>query len=269
MSVVSMRDSIIEAWKTALLKQFSKALRSAVTAVALCLVSFSGWAEISPTYVKAGDKDALYTTDKLTNQQFLVTHIAGREYRIPYGYIQFQSTKAKDPEVSMLLLAQLPDFESCPLHSHEPAGWGSKVLMLIDDAQSTTTLLQRFEIETKRKSPLTPAGEKFGLQSFVSSKGTFGRLIEKNVPVFKGQSLIQSPTEVDKAGLYETIYFDSKANPSVYIVCTGDTAEPVPACFEHFSNDGLLYEVSFGKEHLKDWKSIKDSTAALLQHMSQ
>lgn len=222
-------------------------------------------AEPSPTYVKAGNKAATFVNEN--GQKVVVTHFAGKQYRIPSVYFEPFGTKDyKDPEISMLIMASWPSLEALTSVAESQR---SKLQILVNDAHSTTTFSQRFHITTGLRSPTTPLENKFGLKAFQSPKGSFGRVIEPKMPIFNGKKLVSSPTTLDKAGLYEQVFVDSQANPSVYIICIGDTAAPSPSCSEHFTDSGILYKVTFEKGNLKDWKAIKTSAIDLMKSFAK
>jgi len=113
---------------------------------------------------------------------------------------------------------------------------------------------------------MEPAGDEFGLHKFITSRGTSGGLIRNDTPVFSGSEIIENPTAEEKKGLLEEFYVDGDSgNPSVYLTCNGPSVAPSPGCSEIFTNNGLLYHLDYGKDHLSDWQSIKLSAIRLMQ----
>jgi hypothetical protein len=89
--------------------------------------------------------------------------------------------------------------------------------------------------------------------------------MRKETPFYKGFSLITTPTNEEKKDWVSEIYTDTNTEPSIYIICTGDTAVANPGCSEHFTDDGLLYEVDFNKVYLNQWKDVRDRTIKLIK----
>ena len=193
-----------------------------------------------------------------------VTHIGKTEYHIPTTYTGIINDNIKD----VLIDATLPDMsEPKPIPEHDPAGMraimDNAIGMLITDAATTTSFEYRFGVTKKEYSPLTPLGEQFGLQAYISDMRMFGMPIEKGSPVYSGSDIVKNPTQEQIAKLREEFYVDSDT-PTVFISCNGDASVPSPGCSEEFSDNGLLYKLHFRKIHLKEWRSIKDSAINLM-----
>jgi hypothetical protein len=202
------------------------------------------------------------------------TNLAGIEYRIPVEYFKYVSGRPKRYATEMLIDASLPDMR--PLLPDMPetiraekGDSGSVAIILVTDAKSTTSLKFRFSVEKTAFSPLHFEKSAFGLLKYSSAKGNAGFPIEDIAPVYLNGQQVREPSPEQKRGRSSEFYVDDESdNPSVYMVCHGDTAERAPSCTEHFVDLGLLFQVSFNKRHLSEWASIKNNIVALMQRMT-
>lgn len=206
-------------------------------------------------------------------EKAVVTHLGGVEYHVPVGYLLSGPGRYKDPDVALSMYSLLPDLKpvsSTDPEYHIPGGWRRQANILITDEKATTSFQFRYNLHKDHTfAPMHPTGEKFGLQGFLSEKGFAGKLLESNTPVFSRTKEIEHPTEEDRKNLREEFYVDSPTHPTVYLECDGDTSAVAPSCVEHFEDRNLLYDITFGKDRLSDWKEIRSTAVRLLRGFSQ
>jgi hypothetical protein len=69
--------------------------------------------------------------------------------------------------------------------------------------------------------------------------------------------------------LFDELFTNGKLEQStLFIDCNGDRAVLAPSCKEVFSSDGLVFEVTFGKEHLSEWSSIQTAIISLMRRFA-
>ena len=209
-----------------------------------------------------------------TGTKVYETNIAGTEYRIPVDYFRYGIRPPKRYDIDLLIYGAFPDMQ--PLYAGSAVALSAEkgdskdvVIIFISDAGATTSLQFRFGVEKKNYSPMEAGGEKFGLLEYISSKGPAGRVMEDGITVYSGMAHVANPSAEQRKGLLSEFYFDEEAeSPSIFIVCDGDTAWPSPGCTQHFTANGLLFQVHYNKAHLKEWLSIKNNIVALMQHLA-
>jgi hypothetical protein len=202
------------------------------------------------------------------------TSLAGVEYRIPVEYFKYVIGRPRRYATEILISAALPDMR--PLYSGSPVAISAEkgdskdvVIILMDDAHATTSLQFRFDVEKKTFSPLQFEKSTHGLFKYVSTKGNAGFPIEDSTPVYSNGKQALDPSPEQKKGRLSEFYIDKESDdPSVYIVCHGDTAERAPGCTEHFVDRDLLFQVSFNKIHMSEWAAIRSSATTLMHRMA-
>ena len=243
------------------MKKFRSRLRKYLPIIIIAL--------LMPSLTKADPAVAPIKEENGT--QVYVVQMADAEYRIPVGYFRYVHTKPNEHDSSVLIDAALPDMHVIVAGSPESPevskhSWGPIVHILLYDAKSTTSFEFRFAETKEYYGPIQPLGEQFGLQKFVTSKGSFGASIRPDSPVYSDKTVVEKPTPEQKTGLLAEFYTDvDTGNPSVYITCDGVAAAPSPSCSEIFTDRGLLYQVDYGKSNLKDWAEIKEAAIKLMQ----
>ena len=214
------------------------------------------------------NKTALITKD---GKRCYATTLAKASYCIPEDYFRYLGMPPKAIGKEIFMKAALPDFHAIiPGTPDSPEitkhSWGAVAHLLVTDASSTTSHEFRWENKKRNYGPLTYAGEIFGLQKYVSAKGSAGTL-PSDIVVFINNKLLSKPSAEQKKMALEEIYADTQSGvPGVYISCSGDIAFPNPYCSQHFVEDGLMFEIDYGKENLKKWQSIY-SNAILMMRM--
>lgn len=164
------------------------------------------------------------------------TTVAGHLYHILHGYLQYP---VGDDEYGFLLAAELPDM-SPP--SNTFPGLSAHVLIDVQDQSTTTDPAFRLGVAKKIYGPLKPRGKRFGLSYYLGS--TEGIAPRTHIPAVPPEQTFEE-------------VFISPPPSEVFLTCNGDGAVPYPGCDEVFRADGLLFQVSFRKPHLREWKRIR------------
>lgn len=217
------------------------------------------------------DETTIVTKD---GKQVIAMQLAGATYHIPIEYFKYSTGYPNISDKNLFMQVVLPDMhpiisDSPEIKDTKPGSQGPKVHVLIEDAATTTSHEYRWGALTTIYKTLTPNGEIFGLHRFASSRASYGGLIQDAL-VFSDTGIVKDPTPEQKKHLFEEIYSDAASGiPTTYLVCNGDTAQARPGCSEHFTDNGLLYDVGFGKDHLAEWRSIKASSIRMMQIFRQ
>lgn len=237
-------------------------LRSIVLILALALLALFFFANAtSPKRTKIVINDG---------KKFYETTIAGAKYHIPTGYFRPSDLPPTVLDEDIYFHAAMPDFHyiiSGGPDSPEvtKTSWGTVAHLLITDAGTTTPLDVRWGVENKRYGPLTHAGEAFGLQKYITSKGPGGMMLSDAV-IYVDRKRLANPTTVQKKGALEELYTDTRFGvPTVYILCSGDYSAPSPSCSQSFVSDGLLFGIDYGKSNLKNWQIIHSESVKMMR----
>jgi hypothetical protein len=179
---------------------------------------------------------------------YATKEVGGVAYNIPLGYLH-SPLSANDPTI--LIEADLPGMQPRTVSDADAHhGWRNRVLVLATDATKTTDVQYRLDVMPQIYGQLNPKGEMFGLSSFRSAREWFAPR-----PHPPGTPLEKTFEEI----------FVAAPPTSLFLDCRGDAAVRFPSCVEYFSSDNLLFSVSFGKSHLRDWKSIRNGTVELFR----
>jgi hypothetical protein len=199
-------------------------------------------------------------TGAISDNLMVSTTIAGVKYTFPYNYIGHPIRL--DHENELLFRATWPDMA---IVHKDAAGSATTPLkeqlnVLFYDAKTTTDTAFRLEATQKLYSPLQPRGEMFGLKFYLASKGLYG-LLDVDIANFN-----KDFSESNKEQYHANLFVDGHAPASLTYIECGGPADSI--CDEVFNNGGLLYQISFSKAHLSEWRSIKESTIKLLSAWS-
>ncbi|MEJ0076817.1 MAG: hypothetical protein WDO17_15475 [Alphaproteobacteria bacterium] len=174
--------------------------------------------------------------------------LAGSTYEIPKRYLRYP-VGAKDKGLYIAAsLANLTPVSQADQASLPP-GWGDVLLILVHDARSTTDTQFRWHVSQGIYGPLKQVEPQFGLDTYLGGReGIAPRQHDPSVPLTL---------------TYKTLYWHEA--PPLFLTCDGDKAVPYPGCKQTFSEDGLLYEIDFGKQNLPKWVDIQQRAVELMR----
>lgn len=208
--------------------------------------------------------------------------MAGKEYHVPRAYLMNQWLTVFSDQ--MLIYMRWPGFTPPrPFEKGEDAKarLNNAMHMLVYDAAGTTShafrygVLRGFELKNVYRDEsdyaLTPRGEVYGLHAYTRTTHDLGNRVEPGDPVYRDGRQVEKPTEDERLKRRGEVYTDqpvaevSGSVPPTYLVCGGDMEHPSPGCSMHFTENGLLYDVTFRKVRLPEWKTIREQSIHLMQ----
>ncbi len=200
------------------------------------------------------------TMVKYDEHKVIVTKIAGREYHVPGEYLG-DGAPVLDVQLAMLVRATLPDFTMPPKNY----GKGEARILVMDVRGEPDRLQIRFKEDIKKFSPMARMDDVFGLQRYITSKGSFSNLKDPTKYYYEGNVLLKNPSKEDLIGLKLEYYIDNNTTPTVFVECGGDKSAPNPQCEMRFIDGGLVYHVGFAKILLQDWKQMRERSIRLIR----
>jgi hypothetical protein len=181
--------------------------------------------------------------------------LGGTLYKVPVGYLGYP---LKPTDNGFLVNALWPDMKALTSAPDiRKVGNDQVLIILVHDAQSTTSVQFRFDVTKKRLAPLRARGDAYGLHLYLASTRPIGDNDKERYG------------SIPEDLLFDQLLTDSDSEPSVFLDCTGDRAARMPICTEVFNSNGLMFQMTFAKLHLNKWKSIQASAIDLLKSFSR
>ena len=177
--------------------------------------------------------------------------LAGVTYLIPRNYLRFPISER---DHGFLVETSFPGLKAIDQSSPEARSPGRRdvVRIKVEEAKTTTDAAFRWQVRNDMYGPLQSRGTKFGLTSYLGSRGRITTPYDPTAPLDKTVEEL----------------FTEKAPVTFFIDCMGDKAVRVPSCTEVFNAGGLLFEVNLAKSRLSDWDSIRAHSINLIRSFS-
>jgi hypothetical protein len=165
------------------------------------------------------------------------TKIASRTYHVPVRYLAYPVSQE---DSGMLLEA---DWPTMALPNHEPGGLQSRLMIMVQDLATTTDVAFRLRKAREIYHTSVLIGKVDGLTEYASK-------------------LLLDPDQL------QTELYVTNSEPPLFVRCDGDTTVPFPGCSEVFEANGLLFTLTFRKEHLHEWAEMRDASLKLLDRFA-
>jgi hypothetical protein len=177
----------------------------------------------------------------------LTFELAGSAFKIPRNY--FLPGPPREGKVEDLLVhALMPSMQ--PMREDNkneflypnPKGHGKTVNILIKDAQRTTDIEFRLNVEKKNAGPYDSKPSLYGLQVLL-------------------------PTDMgpdDRRRRMELYIAGADGRAVSFVGCYRDYTVPYPVCADTFSYQHLLIQADYGKGYLPEWRTIEHEIISLI-----
>jgi hypothetical protein len=169
---------------------------------------------------------------------------------IPRNIIDFPPETRK-PDQAISLIALWPTLEGRSETNVDEfmkvRGQGRRIRILVEDISGQTSFIYRYEIRRRFLGHITWNIEAFGLV-----RGT--------------QTMTQDERPIQAGEMYIEGQADS---PTSFIECDPEGVVPMPGCSHFFMHRGLLFQISYGKPFLPDWKEIQRRVISMFDGLVQ
>lgn len=218
--------------------------------VLAALTALSGLGSPAPAQERSSKVPAFMQSPLRTDSEPIHIRLAGHDYDLPANYLDSPLEGAGPTYRSVLLVALLPELQARTKQNWDEfmkvPGYGRRVHILVTVPEAPDGVLERIRSGRERSNPTTPAAYRVFDLIFRRPAPSTSRWIKREV-------MVDQPGNDDAAAIRG------------FIECVRYGDVPEPGCSHFFTENDVVFKVSYSREELSRWRAIMCSVKALFR----